>query len=82
MEKVNKTFISLAYKSLIESKIIEYKSNIHKMHGPNIHVVFSPKNKFKEFQLHQTLIFFSEFWHISRSEHSREKCICDFPKEN
>ena len=52
------------------------------MHGPNIHVVFSPKNKFKKFQLHQTLIFFSEFWHISRSEHSREKCICDFPKEN
>ena len=41
--------------------------NIHKMRLTNSHVVFSPKNNFQELQLHQTLIFFSEFWHMSRS---------------
>ena len=28
----------------------------------NIYVVFGPKKNFQELQLHQTLIFFSEFW--------------------
>ena len=32
------------------------------MRGPNIHVVFSPKKNFQGLQLHQTFIFFSEFW--------------------
>ena len=49
--------------------------NIHKMRVPSSHVVFSPKNNFQEPQLHQTLIFFSEFWHMSRSQHSRQKCL-------
>ena len=40
--------------------------NIHKMRGPNCHVVFSPKKNFQEVQLHQTLILFFEFWHMSR----------------
>ena len=35
---------------------------MHKMRVPNSHVLFSPKNKFQELQLHQTLMFFSEFW--------------------
>ena len=34
------------------------------MCGPNIDVAFSPQKNFKELQLHQTLIFFSEFRHM------------------
>ena len=34
------------------------------MRGPNIDVAFSPQKNFKQLQLHQTLIFFSEFQHM------------------
>ena len=40
--------------------------NIHKMRVPNSDVVFSPKKNFQKLQLHQTLIFFSEFRHMPR----------------
>ena len=40
------------------------------MCGPNIYVVFRAKKNFQELQLHQTLIFFSEFWHPMSVLHS------------
>ena len=70
-------FISLAFKSIIKSRGF----NIHKMLRPNRHVVFSPKKNFKELQLYQILTLLSEFWHMSRSQHSRQKCVRDFPKK-
>ena len=70
-------FISLAFKSIIKSRGF----NIHKMLRPNRHVVFSPKKNFKELQLYQILTLLSEFWHMSRSQHSRQKCVRDFQKK-
>ena len=54
--------------------------NIHKMRASNSHVVFSSKNNFQELQFHQTLSFFFEFHHISRSQHSQQKLVHDFQK--
>ena len=51
------------------------------MRGPDNHVVFSPKKNFQELQLHQTPIFFSEFWHMSRSKYSQQKGVRDFQKD-
>ena len=69
-------FHLLAFKSMIESRGF----NIHKMLRPNRRVVFSPKKNFKELQLYQILTLLSEFWHMSRSQHSRQKCVRDFQK--
>ena len=45
--KITESFISLAFKSLIESRFISSNEyNIHKMHGPNIHAVFGQKKNF------------------------------------
>ena len=51
MAKLTESSMSLAFKWIIEIWIIKYKFNIHKMQGPNGHVVFSPKKNFQELQL-------------------------------
>ena len=81
MAKITDSSIYLAFKPLIESRLIQFKSNIHKICGPNIYVVFNPRKNFQELQLDQTLMFFSEFWCMSRSQHSRQKSVRDFPKK-
>ena len=67
LAKITESSISLALKSLIEVRIISCKSNTHKMRGPKSHVVYNPKKNFQELQLHQTLVFLSQSWHMSRS---------------
>ena len=66
-KQTSKNVVDTTFKSLIASMILSYKSNILRMCMPKSHVVYSPKKNFKKLQLHQTLIFLAEFWHISRS---------------
>ena len=51
------------------------------MRARNAHVVFNPINNFQELQFSQTLIFFSEVWHVKIIAVSTKVCP-QFSKRN